>query len=176
MMMQNVSWLPVLAALLGACSSGDDDDGGSNTSALAESCHRQCDAQSSVPDCMPPVELEFCKALCDSSARDLPSECATQYSSYYDCAVETGYQCSDGYVTQTICDTPGAPCSDGCSTLARALGTCQGFDMECDGADADGSCAPVDCPCESGTVSISGVTYESGSCACVDATTCLDLC
>jgi len=168
MVARNVLWISVLTFAFGACSS-DPDEGAENDSiaALAETCHRDCEAQAAVTNCMQNVELDFCRALCDSSARDQPAECAKPYRDYYECKVVDGFECSDAYV---------APKTTACDDLARALGSCQMGDAPCAGSDQDGTCPRIMCPCPSGPVSISGGSYESGSCVCFDTTTCMSSC
>ena len=168
MVLRKFGWVLVLGVAMAGCASDEEgDDGGGSNAALARSCHDSCDAQAAVVGCMLMVTPETCNALCDSNARELPDECADSFTAYYDCTVATGYECQGAYVLQRTAE---------CDDEVRTLGTCLGNDMECEGADETGACPSVECQCPSGPKRISAVSYESGSCVCVDATTCVELC
>jgi hypothetical protein len=170
MTLRTILWLSALAAAFGGCSS-DDGAGAKTTSSglSAESCHRQCDAKAAVTGCTPDVDLSFCKALCDSTAKDTPAECAGKFTGYYDCSAQAGFECAGSSVQQK---------GDACHADLTAFADCQngGKAPVCQGANDAGACPSVECPCASGTVPVSGISYVSGSCKCLDTTTCLDSC
>jgi hypothetical protein len=155
-----------LAALLGAGTGcGDDDDTGAGANGAARmSCDRQCEAQDEVQGCRPLVDLAGCKQLCGLLVADLEADCGDEFSAYYDCSANQGFECSALGTSQDA-----APCKN----ALDQLDACKGSPM-CVGADDEGRCPSVACPCPEGTTSVSGFSNESGECRCYDAKTCVD--
>lgn len=145
---------------------GDDDGVIDQAASLArDACHAQCEAQQQTEGCEPLVGLSTCRQLCDMIVRDLEPDCREEFTAYYNCSADQGFTCFGGLVTQ-----PSEPCAN----ALDELNACQGTPM-CVGADDEGFCPSVDCPCPDGSTPVSGFSNESGECRCLDEQTCTDL-
>ena len=158
--------LVVCAWISASC--GGDDDGSDGTAASVASCNAQCDAQEEVrgSGCEPFVDLTTCKQLCEQLAKSVGS-CGSQFDAYYDCSAADGFMCLGSLVVNKTKD---------CEDELSALNSCKnGGGASCEGANPNGTCPQVACPCPEGTKMVSGFDNDSGGCACLDSNTCKDL-
>jgi hypothetical protein len=163
--------LVVCCSVLGACGGDDDDSGSSASGASLASCNRQCVAQEEVrgTGCDPFVDLTTCKAICAQLVKGA-KECGTEFNAYYDCSAADGFKCAGSLVTNKS-----SACDDELSALDRCSNGGAGKGGSCKGANDNGTCPQVACPCPEGTKMVSGFDTSSGSCACLDSDTCKDL-
>jgi hypothetical protein len=156
--------LTTLLCSFAACGGDDDDSQSGGGSAARMSCDRQCEAQERVQGCRPLLPLAQCKQLCAAIVADIKPECGDEFSAYYDCSANQGFECGGIGTTQDA-----APCK----SALDALDACEGPVM-CVGARDSGTCPSVVCPCPSGATNVSGFSNEGGECRCYDEKTCLD--
>jgi hypothetical protein len=157
------TWL--VAVLVAGVACGDDDDAASGAGSAARmSCERQCEAQDRVQGCRPPVDLATCKQLCGALVAQVDADCGDEFSAYYDCSANQGFECLALGVGQDALP---------CKNAQDQLDACQGTPA-CVGADDEGLCPRVTCPCPEGATSVSGFSSDSGECRCYDERTCVD--
>lgn len=164
---RSLSMRPVFAlflplALLVGCASNSGGGGGK--------CNEVCNAQAAGCAETTADYAQTCSTLCGAIA---PS-CQALYDAYATCELAVGYQCS---ATMTVNGKPAPVAKDSttCKTELEAYAACsRAGATRCSGADAEGFCPAVTCECPNGTTtSVSGSKATgSGSCACLDATTC----
>jgi hypothetical protein len=163
----------VMCCSFSAACGGDGDDSGGGSSGSGPSvasCNAQCEAQEKVrgSGCEPFVDLGTCKQLCAQLAKNAKA-CAAQFNAYYDCSAADGFKCAGPLVTNK---------TNACDDELDALNTCSNGGSNgpaCKGANANGTCPQVQCPCPGGTKPVSGFDNSSGSCECLDSNTCKDL-
>ncbi|HKU37146.1 MAG TPA: hypothetical protein VJR89_03345 [Polyangiales bacterium] len=164
--------LLVCSCISTSCGGDDGDSPSDGPLASATSCNAQCDAQEKVrgTGCDPIVDLATCKQLCAQLVKNIGA-CGAQFNAYYDCSAADGFSCTGPLVTNK---------TNACEDELAALNSCRnggmgGSGAACKGANPNGTCPQVPCPCREGTKMVSGFDTSSGSCKCLDTDTCQDL-